>query len=380
MPRIARAPSHLYLKGNTYYFRYVIPKDVRKTFGLSEVRLSLGTGYLHEARPKARLLAVEVRRRVKKARSGELFESVKDMMQDFLRKMLAEHETEIKFGLDELVDTMRYEYGEAESKIESAREMLRSGDGAVLQGFGRQMVHSLNLVDFGLDADTMAPDVLREIGWESARMFVDYYEIIKHRAEGDFRYEKTILPDLEAAPQVIYQTAPERPRETPTVNEAIEQYKQSKIQDRRWTEVSSKDVMSTLSAFMEVMGDTRVGDVRREDMRSFKDVLLRLPKFRNTKKIYKNKSIDEILEMNPEDTLSEKTLNNILDNIAAFFSWCVQEQIIVSSPATNLQIKEEVRDDEHRSIYPKEDLLTIFHSPSYLEDRFRTSYSFWLPI
>lgn len=146
-------------------------------------------------------------------------------------------------------------------------------------------------MDFGLDADTMAPDVLREIGWESARMFVDYFEIIKHRAEGDFRYEKTILQDLEAAPQVIYQTAPECPRETPTVNEAIEQYKQSKIQDRRWTEVSSKDVMSTLSAFMEVMGDTRVGDVRREDMRSFKDILLRLPKFRNTKKIYKNKAL-----------------------------------------------------------------------------------------
>lgn len=139
MPKIARAPSRLYLKGNMYYFRYVIPKDVRKTFGLSEVRLSLGTGYLHEARPKARLLAVEVKRRVKKARSGEMYESVKDMMQDYLRKMLTNHETEIKFGLDELVDTMRYEHGETESKIEAAREMLRSGDGAVLQRFGRLM-------------------------------------------------------------------------------------------------------------------------------------------------------------------------------------------------------------------------------------------------
>ncbi len=47
----SHAPS--YRKRNIYYFRYVIPKNMRESLGGTEIRLSLRTAYVREAKPLA---------------------------------------------------------------------------------------------------------------------------------------------------------------------------------------------------------------------------------------------------------------------------------------------------------------------------------------
>lgn len=46
-------PSYLYRKRNIYYFRYVIPQNMRESLGGTEIRLSLRTAYVREAKPLA---------------------------------------------------------------------------------------------------------------------------------------------------------------------------------------------------------------------------------------------------------------------------------------------------------------------------------------
>ena len=46
----SHAPSYLYRKRNIYYFRYVLPKHMRKLLGGTEIRLSLRTAYIREAK------------------------------------------------------------------------------------------------------------------------------------------------------------------------------------------------------------------------------------------------------------------------------------------------------------------------------------------
>ncbi len=53
MPQIARSANHLHLKGTIYYFRHSVPQDLRNSLGRSEIRMSLQTGYLAEAKPQA---------------------------------------------------------------------------------------------------------------------------------------------------------------------------------------------------------------------------------------------------------------------------------------------------------------------------------------
>ncbi len=51
-----RSPSYLYRKGNIFYFRYAFSAQERQSFQRAEIRISLRTGFLHEAKKKARQL------------------------------------------------------------------------------------------------------------------------------------------------------------------------------------------------------------------------------------------------------------------------------------------------------------------------------------
>ena len=55
---ISKSPSYMVLKGGIYYFRIVVPTDLRIIFRRSEIRKSLKTGYLKHARVKAVRMAV----------------------------------------------------------------------------------------------------------------------------------------------------------------------------------------------------------------------------------------------------------------------------------------------------------------------------------
>lgn len=53
-PAHKKATDHLYLRGNIYYFRYALPKKLKERMGQSEIRVSLRTGFLQEARKLSR--------------------------------------------------------------------------------------------------------------------------------------------------------------------------------------------------------------------------------------------------------------------------------------------------------------------------------------
>ena len=53
---VQKSPSHLYLKGNIWYFRYALPPKLRARFACSEIRLSLSTPYLSDSRKYATAL------------------------------------------------------------------------------------------------------------------------------------------------------------------------------------------------------------------------------------------------------------------------------------------------------------------------------------
>ncbi|NJB66840.1 hypothetical protein GGQ74_000480 [Desulfobaculum xiamenense] len=61
---IPKAASHLVNRRGVYHFRIVVPIDLRPVLGRNEVRRSLRTAFLQEARPRAlRLTAVADRLR-----------------------------------------------------------------------------------------------------------------------------------------------------------------------------------------------------------------------------------------------------------------------------------------------------------------------------
>ena len=73
------------------------------------------------------------------------------------------------------------------------------------------------------------------------------------------------------------------------------------------------------------MGDLPLAEITRDKMREFRDILRKLPPNRTKSKLYKDKSIAEILAMSPERTLNPATINIIVEAVGSLLDWCVTE-------------------------------------------------------
>lgn len=105
----------------------------------------------------------------------------------------------------------------------------------------------------------------------------------------------------------------------------------------------------------------------------------------NRKTELQGKSIPQIVEINESKgypTLSVNTVNGYLTHLGAFFKWCVGQGHMRQNYADGAKIKtrKTKRPDEIRKAFSKADLMVLFGSPGYREDRFKESYHFWLPI
>lgn len=274
MPQITRPATHLYRKGMTFYFRHVIPNDIRDSLGRSEIRISLQTGYLAEAKPKAQILASGMKSIIAQIRNGDFpmddFDRIKFFLRDFLERFLKEHEQIAIHGLTPPTQTFQYVPGETEQLIEHLKGLLVSRD------YDNMKEYTIMATEGGAFGPPQDFDLTYEFAHEFTKTLLTYYRIITHRAEGDYNYENTVMP-----PQPTYAAPPEpeKKKSLVTLKEALKQYKADKIAKKDWKSLkSAKDIMSTLKCLTDILGeDIPVDAIDRKALRHMRDTLLQLP-------------------------------------------------------------------------------------------------------
>ncbi|EPR43904.1 integrase family protein [Desulfovibrio sp. X2] len=393
----ARGTSHLLLKGNTYYFRCAVPREHRGLLGCSELRRSLGTGYAGEARLRAKRLALAAhdifRMLARMTREGRLvnedLEDVRKFVDIIFREALEQNEMQ-RFA-DHVPDYPReldYLPGDTEKRIAYFKWILAKRDYDRLEGVARVFCEEDVGVDFPED-----PAKRRMLAHEIAKHFIDYYTICMHRSQGDFNYEKTVYPpkpdesltafgvDFGPAPASPVLPATPAPKPTPPLSTVIAEYGDLQVAAGAWTERSRFDIQSTLSNLVDILGDVPVGSIDYEAMRTFKSTLLRLPPNRKKAKAYRDKSVAEILAMEPAARISKTTFNNIMTNVASFCEWCKTHGHMTENYAKGMKVKQKhARPDSARDVYTPEGLALLFGAKGYTGDSFKHAYMFWIPL
>ena len=141
-----------------------------------------------------------------------------------------------------------------------------------------------------------------------------------------------------------------------------------------------KEHISVLNNVVEIMGDVDVNSITRQDMRDFRDALEKLPATRKRSKIFRNKTIDELLKMEHENTLTTKTVNNIVESISSMFQWGIREELITNNPAKGLSKPEELVDIDKKQPLSEEDIRKIFFSGDYIPKNFKKPSHYWVPL
>lgn len=139
--------------------------------------------------------------------------------------------------------------------------------------------------------------------------------------------------------------------------------------------------------FTRIVGDVDIRAITRDTVLDFLKVLKQLPRNMNKLKAYAGKTIAEVLETQPTDTMSDTTIVNYMVRVNSFFTWAVRVGHIDRNPADGIKPGKAklVRADELRKAYTPEDIRKLVDAFLDMRDeekaKLKTSPDrFWIPL
>ena len=377
-PKERKYGTYLYRRDNLYYFRLIFPDDVKSKLGCSEIRLSLKTGYLREAKRYATILTGAL----KMALSGDFmltYHEIRSRMHRLLQDLLMKDAQQL--------GSRNISFPELELEITPAELYSHTvhlykqkiADESLLRELADRCVP--RLIEKGIfSAEEVTDDNKLVIAKAFGEMEITYNDVLRKKEEGDFLAETHVLSTL--LPSALQPAVPAAVEKTVSVlfSQAIEKYVQEKLDDGKWKEHSLPDHKYRLDSFVEIMGDMPVTSITDEEMREFRNILRKLPPNRSRSKAYAGKSIADILAMKPAKTLDIKTVNITVETVGSLLDWCVHKRWMQYNPAKGLQIKDRRQAIELRDSFSMDDLERIFTHPRFSEGTFKYPSYFWIPL
>ncbi|MDH5723275.1 MAG: site-specific integrase [Alphaproteobacteria bacterium] len=404
---------HLQLRGNTYYFRIAIPKNLAPIVGFTEYKKSLRTKDYMVARRKSRIMSHV---------AEELFEIIQEMTktkaQDEIQQVARNHFEKC------LLD--------ASEELIFERDIVR--DDPVEGGFNPQILirlteksnnrlmllkQSKTQHTYGPEQEKVANDLIKakqiDIGNAQEKYHALCHAILRAQHEAErIRYaylsgneQDGMITDpyfkdcknfFETPDANLFFANEDHPYYTDptklTLREAVEKYLSFEIKNGI-TERNLKSKTAYLERMLEFLGDsTPLSSIQPQPHgANLRDMVFRLPK--NYIQKYKNKGIElhKALESDNNDKIEKKTQGLYWGAYCSFFKWLKNDKLIHSNPLEDLNFKykkKNVRGD--RLPFSKEQLETLFTSAIYKgrkneikelwkqgELMFKDGY-FWLPL
>ena len=186
--------------------------------------------------------------------------------------------------------------------------------------------------------------------------------------------KKEYLTEQPTTPKVII------PEILPTVNEIIKKYLDDKSPSGGWIIKTKIQVEATLRILQELYGERPISSLKRDDFTHLRNnVIMKLPARHTMLPKYRKKSICKILEMKNIVPMSSTTINHHLTRISSFFNWAVTNGYASCNYATRLCLKQQIRPDELRGVFDKDDLEKMLIALSKLKDD-KKEFKYWLPL
>lgn len=321
-----RIASHLFRnRHGTFYFRLVIPQDLRPKINQREIRFSLETEQKLKAVAYAsHLIAmlpqhISELRRMAEQSENEIFNSAKVQWLEQLRQNLR-----LKSENEELKDRV----AELELQLRKSTPLDRAS----------------NFVELAYDKGQLKGR--REI---------------EERLVFPWSPERTALfSELQTAYMKSLTVRATGGIKKPPNAKTIEEYSNS------------------INFFITVMGDLHIGEIDREVAGDYFAKLRKLPANLSRLSKYRGKSIPELIALG-DAPQSEVNVSKKIERISTMFKWALDEKRkwgIEANPFTGFGQAEGAATT--RRPFTNDELVLLLNHPDFLKRSFTNSYAFWL--
>lgn len=145
----------------------------------------------------------------------------------------------------------------------------------------------------------------------------------------------------------------------------------------RWTVKTRLEFTAMFDVLLALVGDRELCGLTRADGLACRDKLKCLPTNFRKKKQYRDLSIDQILTLEVDDTLSVKTLNKYLVLVSSLFKWCVKNGMMDTNIAEGLSLPVITAAHEERKAYSLDDIKRmVLNLPRNSEG----PEKYWIPM
>jgi len=360
---------HIMLKRSVWHFRMVVPLDLRSTVGLSEVRISLRTGYARPAAVKARRLAAAGEAMFNRIRKKELPDMDRRELARMIKVYFQQH-------LDEYEDHMVMNGPDTEERHKESLAELGAIRERVQKSIALRRYDTVSedvarfTVDNGLDAAPDSPEY-RTIAHEILKANLDMLTVLFHRQQGDYNSEDALLAkyaeDAPPQPAPPVQTAPVA-QATPGIGlcELIDKFCADKIKRGYWRGRGITEGPRKFEAIRFILGDVPVSTINAETALQVLDGLQRLP-MRLDAARFKGKSMNDLLDLEGEKRLSVKSINMRMDDATGLFKFAVKHGHAQMNWFSEVRLRDDESDEDKRLPFTKADLGLIFAPETFLE-------------
>lgn len=347
-------------RGAVYHVRVHVPADLWRRVGRTAIWRSLRTGDLRIAHQRARAACDAARAYFHhvRIRGRTMNRSQLDALaRRYLSTRFDQAEEWLAVNTDEVArDVIGDELGERGDVVTAA---LAFGDYSSTLDRARDLLP---------DADELTHAKL------ARRLLEAELEAIKAECRA-LSGEPLVFPSLTSAGSA---TANDEPKETPRLSEVLAALVEERSSQGKWTAKTKLERETAGAVIVELLGDPRVGDVTKEDMRAFGLNIARIPT--HVHKRFPGKTIAEVLATIGDDPkverLSPVSVNLYLQLTRSLFAWAVENDKIKTSPAVVLKDHDEGDKQTKRTAFADADIRQFL---DYIGDAGGEHWLWWIP-
>ena len=392
--------DYLVTTPHSHCFRRAIPTDLRSLVGLKELRYSLRTMRKHEAKKKARSLAVATNILFKTLRESTDMQSLpkeelQRIIRTYIQEILREDEESrlsgnkyIATSLDGVAEGNHAWHDLIQDFMNDLRLEIATGK---YDNAKRAAELALELSNVNLHGNSYD---FKKLCYELAHAKMELYRIEMARdnfkASEASQMEGNLLAEYSPKPAPIVTLPPSTTVPTTSIGEAVAKHIEIKTDRRDWSIGSIPDNTMRVNYFAKCIGENKLlSDLTRDDIRYYMRILENAPRAnKQSQKQYKGKSIPQLLaqETPSGDRYSQKSIKNFCTCAVGFLNWCEKEGYLEKAGHLTAQLhlskkaKAAAPQTIEREYFSTEELHSLFHGSIYCDLDFKHPYQFWTPL
>ena len=249
-----RSPSYTIRNPHSYCFRMIVPKDLRKFVGKTELRYTLDTGSIGLAKSKARLLAGKFQQLFRFLRESQ---KLAELTNDQIQAMVDQY---IQNSLKTLED--RWLTGD-DNDFFPPREDSR-GYIETLDIVKDDIIDELNACDYQR-AEKMVNDLFEKNGISGAQKDrYSYKKLCRELLKAEVKLveieKKQMLGDYFDDPSTLFGTPPAKTdtalikKHSITLEKIIQEYQNRQIQSKKWSPNSERNHQPKINTMLQILG------------------------------------------------------------------------------------------------------------------------------